>query len=128
MTAPRTVFFWGFYVTAVGLTLLVVPNLLFTIFGLPTSSEPWPRVLGAIVTALGFYYLRSGHSGEMTFTRSTVAGRVWFCLCTWALVALGLSRWPLALFGILDLAGAAWTAYELRRQRPPAVAKAGQTA
>lgn len=128
MTAPRTVFFWGFYVTAVGLVLLIIPNVLFTVFGLPASSEPWPRVLGALATALGFYYIQSGRSGDMTFTRSTVVGRVWFCLCTVALVALGLSRWPLVLFGILDLAGAAWSANELRQPRVLPVTKGGVTA
>jgi hypothetical protein len=122
MTAPRTVFYWGFYVTAVGLVLLLIPNVLFTVFGLPTSSEPWPRVLGAIVTALGFYYLQSGRSGEIAFTRATIAGRVWFCLCTIAIVAFGLSRWPLVLFGLIDLAGAIWTAYELRHEHVPTMA------
>ena len=40
MTASRTVFFFVFYVTGAGLILLLIPNVLLTVFGLPTTTEP----------------------------------------------------------------------------------------
>ena len=119
MNAPRTVFIWGFYVVAVGLILLLIPNVLLFVFGLPLTTEPWARVLGALAAGLGYYYIELGRSGDMLFARLTVAGRVWFSLCLFAIVALGIARWPLILFGLVDLAGAAWTAYELRRAHKP---------
>jgi hypothetical protein len=119
MTASRTVFFFGFYVAGAGLILLLIPNVLFTVFGLPTTTEPWARVLGALAAAVGYYYIQLGRGGRDDFAQMTVAGRVWFALCLIALVLFGLSRWPLVLFALVDLGGAAWTAYELRRAHKP---------
>jgi hypothetical protein len=119
MNAPRTVFFWGFYVVTIGLILLLFPNILLGMFGLPLTSEPWVRVLGALAVGLGYYYIELGRGGDTRFAQLTVAGRVWFSLCLFAIVALGISRWPLILFGFVDIGGAAWTAYELRRAHKP---------
>jgi hypothetical protein len=119
VNAPRTIFFWGIYVVAIGLILFLIPNVLLGIFGLPLTSEPWVRVLGALAVGLGYYYIELGRDNNIRFAQLTVAGRVWFSLCLFAIVALGISRWPLILFGFVDLGGAAWTAYELRRAHKP---------
>lgn len=111
----RTSFVFGIYVVAVGVVILLVPNLLLSIFGLPTTSEVWVRVVGAIAVPLGFYYIEAARTEATAYFRVSVWGRVFFALSLAAFVVLGLSRWPLVLFGLIDLAGAGWTAFELRR-------------
>ncbi len=111
----RTSFVFGIYVVAVGVVILLVPNLLLSIFRLPTTSEVWIRVVGAIAVPLGFYYIEAARAEATSYFRVSVWGRVFFALSLAAFVVLGLSRWPLVLFGLIDLAGAGWTAFELRR-------------
>jgi hypothetical protein len=112
--AARTSFAFGIYVVAVGVVILLAPNLLLSIFTLPTTSEVWIRVAGAIAVPLGFYYIEAARAEATFYFRVSVWGRVFFALSLAAFVAVGLSRWPLLLFGLIDLAGAGWTAFELR--------------
>ncbi len=63
---------------------------------------------------LGYYYLRAAR-GEMTdFIRLTVHGRMSVIVFFSAFVALGLAKPQLILFGVVDLACAAWTFLALR--------------
>ena len=111
----RTSLVFGIYVVAVGVVVLLAPNLLLSIFRLPTTSEVWIRVVGAIAVPLGFYYIEAARAEANFYFRVSVWGRVFFALSLAGFVVLGLSRWPLLLFGLIDLAGASWTAFELRR-------------
>ena len=111
----RTSLVFGIYVVAVGLVVLFAPNLLLSIFTLPTTSEVWIRVVGAIAVPLGFYYIEAARAEGTFYFRVSVWARVFFALSVVTFVVLGLSRWPLLLFGLIDLAGAGWTAIELRR-------------
>jgi len=114
-SAARPSFVFGIYAVAIGVVILLVPNLLLSIFALPTTSEVWIRVAAVMAVILGFYYIEAARAGAVFFFRASVWGRVFFALSLAAFVVLGLSRWPLLLFGLGDLAGAGWTAFELRR-------------
>jgi hypothetical protein len=116
MNASRTVFYWGFYVILAGVAVLAVPNLLFSVLGVPTTSDPWPRVVGALAIPLGLYYVVAGRAEEMAFVRATVVGRPLWFLGLLAIAAFGGLPWQIMLFGVVDLAGAAWTAFELARK------------
>lgn len=124
----RTSLTFGIYVVAAGVVLLLAPNLLLSIFGLPTTSEVWIRVVGALAIPLGFYYIEAARAQDTSFFRISVWGRVFFALSLATFVVFGLSRWPLALFGLIDVAGAGWTAFELHRAgvsvRPASLARA----
>lgn len=111
----RTSLVFGIYVVAVGVVVLFAPNLLLSIFTLPTTSEVWIRVVGALAVPLGFYYIEAARAGGTFYFRVSVWGRVFFALSVVTFVVLGLTRWPLLLFGLIDLGGAGWTAIELRR-------------
>ncbi len=114
-STARTSFAFGIYVVVVGVVILLAPNVLLSIFTLPTTSEVWIRVVGAIAVPLGFYYIEAARAEGTFYFRVSVWGRVFFALSLAAFVLVGLSRWPLILFGLIDLAGAGWTAFELRR-------------
>ena len=107
--AARSIVYFGVYVFATGLILLSVPNALLAVFGLGSTSEVWIRVLGSVVTALGAYYVAMGRVEAIPFFRATIYGRAWIFVSFLCLVALGMAKPPLALFGVVDLLGAVWT-------------------
>ena len=113
-SSTKSIQVFGVYLIGLGLVLLSVPNLLLQTFGFDSTSEPWIRVLGIVVAALGYYYLVAAKSNSTAFFTATVYGRTWLLLAFIALVFLGLAKPMLILFGLVDFAGAAWTWNALR--------------
>ena len=107
-------FVFGIYVAVLGVTLLVAPNLLLAIFGIPATQEVWIRLLGGVLTGVSFYYIAAARRRADWFFRASVAGRVWVAGVLIAVVVLGLAPPIITLFGLTDLAAAGWTAYALR--------------
>jgi hypothetical protein len=120
--AARSVRWFGIYLAVLGVTLVFVPNLLLTAFGLPETREVYIRVLGVVVFDLGVYYWFAAASEAVPFFRATVAGRALVLVAFTAFVALGLVSPLLILFGAGDLAGGLWTAWALRADRRAPVA------
>jgi hypothetical protein len=105
---------FGIYLVLLGVTLLIVPNLLLTLFAYPTTNEVWIRVLGLVVGVLGYYYIVAARSELTSFFEASVRARPAVILCFSALVLLGLAKPVLILFGAIDLLGAIWTGLALR--------------
>ncbi len=112
--AAKSIFVFGIYVLAAGLTLMLVPNLALALAGLPTTNEIWIRVMGMIVAFLGYYYLRAARLELTPFFRWTVHTRPLPVVVFIVFVALGLARPIIILFGFGDLLGAIWTGLALR--------------
>ena len=113
----RTVFIFGFYLYAVGITLLAAPNLLLGISGLPETSEVWIRVVGMLSLLIGFYYVQSARLGLTMFFPLTVYARSMVFFFFLGFVLLGWAGTPLLLFGLVDLLGAGWTWMSIRGER-----------
>lgn len=105
---------FGIYLVVLAVTLTVAPNMLLEVFGIAAAREPWIRVLGVVVFVLGAYYVVAARRELMPFIRATVWGRMVVLLAFAGLVVLKLAPWQLVLFGLVDAAGAAWTALVLR--------------
>jgi hypothetical protein len=113
--SARSVGVFGVYLVPLGLALLVVPNLLLRAFGLAPTSEVWIRVVGMLVLILSFYYVQAARRELTDFFRWSVIARSFVFLTLGTLAVLGLGEPQLALFGAVDLVGAAWTGVSLRR-------------
>jgi hypothetical protein len=111
--AGMSVLLFGAYLIAVGAMLLVVPNVLLGIFGIPHTDEVWIRILGVVMIALGYLYVEGGRSAAGWFMRASVLTRAGVAAVLLGLVLLGEAAPAIALFGFVDLAAAAWTAYAL---------------
>lgn len=109
---------FGVYVLLTGITLVVAPNFLLSLFGIAAAIEIWVRVVGALAVVLGSYYWACGAAGATAFFRATLVGRPLFCALCLGLVAFAGAPWQLLLFGVVDLLGAAWTASALRGEAP----------
>jgi hypothetical protein len=110
MSKPAfTVKAFGIYAIILGLALITVPNLLLGLFGLPSTSEVWIRVVGVVVVNIGVGYWCAARSESRIFFRGTLYTR-WFVLIAFVgFWLLGYVSPVLILFGILDAAGALWT-------------------
>ena len=110
----KSVLVHGFYLALSGLTLIVVPNLLFGLLGIPPTNEVWIRVVGVLTLILGFYFVQAARREVIEFMRWTVYARLTFMSFCIIFVLLGFIGPVLLLFGLLDLLGAIWTALALR--------------
>lgn len=115
MSAGRTVELFGYYLIPLGLLLAFVPNLMLSPLGFAPATEVWIRVLGLVVAPLGAYYVVMGREHVTSLLWLTVYVRIWVFVAFACVAASGLAQPMLALFGVVDLAGALWTMTELRR-------------
>ncbi len=112
--AASTVKFFGVYLWVLGLTLMLVPNLLLGVFGMAPTAEVWIRVLGLVVFNIGVYYWYAAKSDARPFFLASVWARAAVPAVFVVFVALGMASPLLVLFGIVDLAGGLWTWAALR--------------
>jgi hypothetical protein len=112
---------WGLYEVGVGLGFLLIPNVLLPIFGFPTTTEVWIRVIGLIVLALALYHVHCARNNVIPFFQITIPGRVLFAIGLVALYAMGFAGPGLILFAVLEVAGAAWTWWALRTEQADTV-------
>lgn len=122
LTRPMTHVAWsirvfGIYMLLLGTTLVIAPNTLLTLFGLPTTEEVWIRVAGMMTMGLGYHYTSASlyPLDLIQFYRWTVWLRPTVFLFFLAFVLLGWAGAPLLYFGIGDVVAAAWTGWAMRR-------------
>ena len=113
-SAAKSILAFGIYLVVLGVTLLIVPNVLLTLFAYPTTDEVWIRVLGLVVLILGYYDIEAARNELVSFFKATVRARPVVIVCFVVFVALGFAKPILILFGAVDLLGAIWTGLALR--------------
>ena len=111
--AGLSVLLFGTYLIALGAILLLLPNLLLGVFGIPDTHEVWVRILGGVLMALGYLYVEGGRAVAEWFIRASVLSRAGVAAVLFGLVVLGEAPRVIALFAFVDLAAAMWTAYAL---------------
>ena len=115
--AAKSVLVFAVYLFALGAVLLLAPNTLLSLFGMPEVQDVWIRVVGVLVLLLGYYYSGAARAEFTPFLRWTVYARgsvmVFFSL----FVLAGLAPRTLLLFGAIDLVAAIWTHRSLEADR-----------
>jgi hypothetical protein len=115
--AARSMFAYGLYMIASGLSFTLAPNAFLPLAGLPPTAEPWIRVFALLVAIVGLYYLIAARHELTVFFRISLLGRVLMLLGLVALVVFGGYSWRLVLFGIPDQLSALWTWRALKSPR-----------
>jgi hypothetical protein len=113
--AAKTLFVFGVYLCGLGLILLLAPNLLLRVFGVPATSEVWIRINGMFVLCLSFFYVQAARHGLTIFIRWTVWARVAVIIYFAAFVLLVSAPKALLWFGLVDLLSAIWTWLALKK-------------
>ena len=114
--SAKSVFAFSVYLLILGIILVFVPNVLLRLFAIPETNEVWVRVVGMLVLILSFYYFHASRNGLRGFFIATVYGRASVIVFFAAFVIAGLAPPTLILFGVIDLAAAAWTWLALRSE------------
>ena len=112
--AAFTIKVFAVYLVVLAVSLILVPNLLLAVFGLPATNEVWIRVLGVVVLILGGYYWLAAKNEAAWFFQFSVYGRSFVLAVFIAFVIAKLVSPVLILFGAVDLLGALWTFAALR--------------
>ena len=113
--AAKSLFVFGIYVGGLGLILLLVPNLILQVFGVPPTNEVWIRVNGMFLLCLSFYYIQTARHELTSFIRWTVWTRIAVIFVFAAFVLFVSAPKPLLLFGLIALLAAIWTWLALRK-------------
>jgi hypothetical protein len=108
---------FGIYLLVLGAGLTLAPNLLLSVFGMPTTSEVWIRVVGVLVFNIGVYYVYAARGEARAFFQASVYTRTLVLASLAAFAVLGLASPVLILFGAVDFAGGIWTQLALRAER-----------
>ena len=112
--AATSMLAWGIYLFIIGPAMMILPNTLLELGGLPPSDEVWIRVVGMLLFLLAFYYIQAARCELTALFRCSVWVRV-TVLPFFAIFTLAGLVQPIVLWiGIIDLAGAIWTAAALR--------------
>jgi hypothetical protein len=114
--SAKSVYYFGFYLYIVGLTLIFIPNLFLQTLHLPETNEVWIRIVGLLAFVLGFYYHRMAAMNITAFFKLTIPVRITVFLAFIAFVLLNFTEPVLILIGAVDLAGAIWTLTALRKE------------
>jgi hypothetical protein len=110
-----TIQFYSYYLFLMGASMIFVPNLLLSIFGFNLTSEIWIRVLGVFTFTTGYYYLQSAIHNQTEFFKATIKGRSFFFLMMIFLTFVYNQSPMLILIGSVDLLGALWTRFTLKK-------------
>ena len=105
---------FGVYLSLAGLSFIFIPNIVLPLFGFPTTTEVWIRLVGLLTAILGMYFLYSVRYDDRHFYRATLYARLIFFSGVTLFVLFKLGSPMLIAFGLVDLAGAAWTWTALR--------------
>lgn len=107
--SAKSVLVFGIYIAVVGFTLLVMPNLFLTTFGMPVTSEVWIRLSGILLMALSVYYIVAVRHNLTIIFKVTSIIRSTIIFFFAAFVFLGMAEPILILFAVVDFAGAVCT-------------------
>ena len=113
--AAKSLFVFGIYLLLLGLSLLLVPNLLLRVFGAPQTNEVWIRINGMFVLCLSFFYVQAARNELTIFIRWTVWARIAVIIYFAAFVLFVSAPKALLLFGLVDLLSAVWTWLALKK-------------
>jgi hypothetical protein len=112
--AARSVFIFGIYLVTLGMFLMIAPNTLITLFGLPETGDVWIRVVGMLLVLLAYYDFQAARTEAIGFFRWSVVARGAVILFFAGFVLADLVQPILLLFGGVDLTAAVWTHLALR--------------
>lgn len=112
--AALSMFVFGIYLILSGLGFTFIPNTALGLFGLPSTEEPWIRIVGWLMVVIGYYYVMSGRKELRQFFPWTVYARVSVFVIFLLFYFLNWATWVLLIFGTVDLLGALWTYFAQR--------------
>jgi hypothetical protein len=123
--AALSILVYALYLLGQGIALLLVPNFVLPIVGLPEAMDVWVRVVGMTVTFFAINYFVAARYELRPFFVVSVTTRFSVPIVFAAFAIGGAASWNLLLLTPADVAFATWTLLALRRSPPMAAASLG---
>ena len=105
---------FGVYLVVLGLSLAIAPNVVARLVGVPQTSEPWLRVVGALAVNIGVFYIVAAVFELRPIIVASVFARLAIPVWLLGFVAFADACPSVLVFGVADLVGALWTLAALR--------------
>jgi hypothetical protein len=105
------------YLFCLGIIFMIIPNPVIALFGIPSTSEVWIRILGYGFAASGFYYFMAVRENSESFFRWTVYARLPILPTFLVFVFAGIGPPIILLFGLFDAGCAIWTWRALKSEQ-----------
>src|SRR5262245_17686051 len=99
---------YAVYLIGQGAMLLLVPNTILPILGLPQPADFWVRIVGMTVVFFSIYYFLAARYEWRPFFAATVATRLAVPVVFAVLVATGQAPAALLLLAPADLVFSLW--------------------
>ncbi len=116
--AGSSMFWFGFWVLACGISLTFFPGMMMRVSGITVSNDVILRIQGMVLIFLAVYYFVAGRRPEFRpLYQATVYTRASALPLTAAMVLLLRANPLIILFTVVDALGALWTALALRADR-----------
>jgi hypothetical protein len=114
--AARSIYIFGLYLVVLGAILIGTPNTLLALVRIQPTTEPWIRVAGVPIMAMGMLFLANARAEQTAFMRTSVWVRLFPVIAFIVFALLKIVPPVVVLFGVVDAAAAAWTYMALRAQ------------
>lgn len=111
--ATRSMAVWTGYVLVLGVGLLLIPNVILSVFRIDETDETWIRILGLLLIGYGAFYWTAVQAEFTRLYRMSVVVR-WGIGAGLIALAVTVGPWQLVLFASVDLLGGVWTHVALR--------------
>lgn len=104
-----TVYYFGIYLLIVGTFLMLAPALWLGYIGLTETQSFWRIIVGFVVFALGYYYVRNARANQAAFFKFTVHIRILQFFFFIAIYLAGSAPATLIAFASIELGAGIWT-------------------
>jgi hypothetical protein len=107
---------FSIYMLLQGLALLVLPNLLLGLFGIPETQEAWIRLIGIALVILAYYYYQCVKHRITVFYSFTVPTRVFQFIAIAIIAGLEMISPIVVGFALVEMGFGLWTFWELKKE------------
>ncbi|CDF79500.1 conserved hypothetical membrane protein [Formosa agariphila KMM 3901] len=114
--SAKSVFIYGIYLALIGLMLLLVPNVLLSLFGIEPTHEVWIRFEGILLMATAVYYFIAAKYELILILKTTAFIRFTVIVFFSAFVLLDLVSPRIIIIAVIDFLGGTWTYLLLKKE------------
>ena len=114
-SATRSMQVWTGYVLVLGVGLLLIPNVILSVFQITETDEVWIRIVGVLLLGYGAFFWTAVRAEFTQFYWMSVWVR-WSVVVGLVVLAFTVGPWQLVLFASLDLLGGLWTFLATRKE------------